>query len=155
LDRRILKDYLSREWTTLEDLSCNDICLRIGRELRATGVNTGSLSQENGLIALRVHLEGFGPDKFSDNDELARLTAAEQTKDMLFQRGPNYARADEDLPDEPGILKAGIDGAGFPKCLRCPDPQYSHAARAAKAQGTVHLSVVVTAEGKVRVNLCP
>ena len=132
LGRRILKDYLSREWTTLEDLSADDICLRIGREWGATGVITGGLYQENGLIALRA----------------CSLTATEQTKDMLFQRGPNYARADEELPDEPGILKAGIDGAGFPKCLRCPDPQYSDAARAAKAQGTVHLSVVVTAEGK-------
>ncbi len=69
--------------------------------------------------------------------------------------GRNFAHADEDLPDEAGILKAGIDGAGFPKCLRCPDPQCSDAARAAKAPG--HLTPFRRGHRRREscVNLCP
>jgi TonB family protein len=33
-------------------------------------------------------------------------------------------------------------------CISCPPPDYSDAARAAKYQGTVQLSIVVTIEGQ-------
>jgi TonB family protein len=36
----------------------------------------------------------------------------------------------------------------MPTCVYCPDPSYSDASRAAKFQGVVVLSVVVTLEGK-------
>ena len=47
------------------------------------------------------------------------------------------------------MLRAGVGGAGTPTCVYCPDPGYSDASRATKAQGTVVLSVVVISEGKV------
>lgn len=154
MDRRILSAYLTKNWATLEDLSTIDVCLRIGRVLGATGVITGTLFEENGQIGLRVHLEGFGrvdkeTDDFRDSDELARLALTEQTKEMLFRRGPNYSRTSDEIPDEPGILKYGTPGVSPPRCIECPDPAYTDAARAAKYQGTVRLSVVVTSEGKV------
>jgi hypothetical protein len=74
LDRNLLKDFLTKEWTPLESLQSNGICLGIGRELGATGVVTASVYEENGFIALRIHLEGSGPAGkadhiFSDHDE--------------------------------------------------------------------------------------
>jgi hypothetical protein len=54
---------------------------------------------------------------------------------MLFQEGPKYAREPDKIPEEPGILRAGVDGAGMPTCVYCPDPSYSDASRAAKFQG--------------------
>jgi protein TonB len=36
----------------------------------------------------------------------------------------------------------------MPSCVRCPDPQYSDAARAAKVQGNVLLGVVITTQGR-------
>jgi TonB family protein len=155
LDREIFKDYLIKEWTTLEDLQSTDVCLRIGRQLGATGVIVGTLYEENGKISLTVHLEGFGrvtkgKDPFEVTDERARLGVTEELHDMLFQRGPNYARTADEIPEEPGVVRAGTTGASIPRCTYCPPPGYSDAARAAKFYGTVLLSVVVTPEGQAR-----
>src|SRR6266481_2103683 len=152
LDRKILKDYLTTNWTTLEDLRSHDVCLRIGRQMGATGVILGTLYEENGQISLTVHLEGFGPvakeaDIFQVTDERARFPVTEEMHAMLFEPGPNYARTADDIPEEPGVFKSGL-GAGVPRCTSCPSPDFSDAARAAKFQGTVLLSIVVTPEGK-------
>src|SRR5205807_5859477 len=152
LDRKILKDYLTTNWVTLEDLRSRDVCLRIGRQMGATGVILGTLYEENGQISLTVHLEGFGPvakkaDIFQVTDETARFPVTEEMRAMLFEPGPNYARKAHDIPEEPGVFKSGL-GAGWPICTGCASPVYSDAARAAKFQGTVVLSIVVTTEGK-------
>src|SRR2546427_4993083 len=152
LDRKILKDYLTTNWTTLEDLRSHDVCLQIGRQMGATGVILGTLYEENGQISLTVHFEGFGPvakeaDIFQEKDERARFPVTEEMHAMLFEPGPNYARKADDIPEEPGVFKSGL-GAGVPRCTSCPSPGYSDAARAAKFQGTVVLSIVVTTEGK-------
>src|SRR6267378_2340931 len=152
LDRKILKDYLTTNWTTLEDLQSADVCLRIGRQMGATGIILGTLYEENGQISLTVHLEGFGPvskeaDIFQVTDERARFPVTEEMHAMLFKPGPNYARKADDIPEEPGVFKSGLE-AGVPSCTSCPMPGFSDAARAAKFHGTVLLSIVVTTEGK-------
>ncbi len=152
VDRKRFAEYLTENWTTLEDLKNFRAPLLIGRELGATGIVLGSVYEQNGQIALKIHLVGFGrsddtKDEFSDKDEIAWLTATEQVKELLAQRGPNYSRKPEMLPEEPGVLRAGVNGSGMPSCTHCPSPDYSDAARAAKAQGTVVLGVVVTSEG--------
>ncbi len=152
LDRKILKDYLTTNWTTLEDLRSHEVCLRIGRQMGATGVILGTLYEENGQISLTVHLEGFGPvakeaDIFQVTDERARFPVTEEMHAMLFEPGPNYARRADDIPEEPGVFKSGL-GAGVPRWTSCRSPDFSDAARAAKFQGTVLLSIVVTPEGK-------
>jgi len=152
VDRKRFAEYLTENWTTLEDLKNFRAPLLIGRELGARGIVLGSVYEQNGQIALKIHLVGFGgsddpKNEFSDTDEIAWLTATEQVKELLAQRGPNYSRKPEMLPEEPGVLRAGVNGTGIPSCTHCPSPDYSDAARAAKAQGTVVLGVVVTSEG--------
>ena len=154
LDRNVLKSFLTREWATLESLQSNGVCLGIGREVGATGVITGKVFEESGFIALRIHLVGLGPagkddDINSDSDENVRLNQTEQLRNMLYQRGHDYSRGPDQIPEEPGVLRAGVGGAGTPTCVYCPDPDYSDASRAMKAQGTVVLSFVVTSGGKV------
>jgi TonB family protein len=152
LDRKILKDYLTTNWTTLEDLRSPDLCLQIGHQMGATGVILGTLYEENGQISLTVHLEGFGPaakeaDIFQETDERARFPVTEEMHAMLFASGPNYARKADDIPEEPGVFKSGLE-AGVPSCTSCPMPDFSDAAHAGKFHGTVLLSIVVTAEGR-------
>jgi hypothetical protein len=60
LDRKVLGNYLTNNWTTLEDLRNNKHCLIVGRALRATGVVLGTVYEENGLIAVKIQLAGFG-----------------------------------------------------------------------------------------------
>jgi TonB family protein len=155
LDRRILKDYLTKEWTTLEDLQSNESCLAIGRQMGATGVILGTLYEENGFLSISVHLGGFGPvpknkDGFPAADERIRFPVTEEMHALLFQPGPNYARTADDIPVEPGVVRAGLQGVTSPVCIYCPQPDYSDAARAGKFQGTVRMSVVVTADGQAK-----
>jgi TonB family protein len=103
-------------------------------------------------MARTVHLEGFSPvakeaDIFQVTDEKARFPVTEEMHAMLFESGPNYARKADEIPEELGVFKSGL-GAGVPRCTSCPSPGYSDAARAAKFQGAVALSIVVTTEGK-------
>jgi TonB family protein len=155
LDRKILKDYLTREWTTLEDLQSNEVCLRIGRQMGATGVILGTLYEENGFLSVSVHLGGSGriakdKDGLSVTDERIRFPMTEEMHAMLFEPGPNYTRKPDEIPEEPGIVRAGLQGVTSPVCIYCPQPDYSDAARAGKIQGTVRLSIVVTADGHAK-----
>ena len=153
IDRKNFGEYLSKNWTTLEDLKNFPGCLYIGHELGATGIVLGSVYEQNNRIALMIHLSGFalpddGKSEFGDQDDSIWLTPTQQMKDLLLQRGPDYARQPEILPEEPGVARAGVSGVGMPDCVHCPDPQYANGARLAKVQGNVLLGVVVTPEGK-------
>lgn len=154
LDRKILQDFLTKEWTTLEDLNSNETCLAIGRQMGATGVIVGTLYEENGYLSITVHLEGFGltaqgRDGFPALDDRIRFPQSEELHNMLFQHGPNYARTADKIPPEPGVFSAGVDGVTPPSCTYSPAPDYLDAARAGKFQGTVILSAVITPEGQV------
>jgi len=153
LDRKLFKDYLVENWTTLEDLGSNEICLRIARQLGATGAILGTLAEEDGKLKLAIRLEGFGPtekedDLFPLRDRTVIIPIIEEIHNMLFQPAPNYARKADDIPEEPGVFRAGYSGVSSPVCTRCPAPDFPDAARVAKYQGTVLLSVVVTPEGQ-------
>ncbi len=153
IDRKNFAEYLTQNWTTLEDLKNFPGCRYIGRELGATGIVLGSVYEQNGAIGLKIHLSGFGlsdesKSEFGDLDEVAWLSAIEQTKDLLLERGPNYARKPEQMPEAPGALQAGLEGVVTPTCVHCPDPPYADPARVAKVQGTVVLGVVITSGGK-------
>src|SRR5215467_215613 len=142
MSREMLKVYFTKELTTAEDLQSTEACLYLGRQLGATGVVIGSIYLENNQIAVRIHLEGFGPPKksgdlFRSFDEFTRIGATEELKAMLFQRGPSYFHTPQDIPDEPGVLRGGADGASMPTCIYCPDPQYSDEARKAKIKGSL------------------
>src|SRR5260370_25122530 len=109
LDRYTLKDHLTKEWTTLEDLKSNDICLRIGRPLGATGVIMGTLYEENGQISLTIHLEGFGPvtnkaDVFEPTAERVRFPTHEAVQPILLHPHPANAPNPNHIPSTPPAL---------------------------------------------------
>lgn len=153
-DRKILKDYLTENWTTLEDLRSYEVCYRIARQLGASGAVLGTLAERDGRLDLSLHLEGFGPqekedDLFAWRDRTVSFSPTEDLRDALFRAGPNYARSADNLPGEPGTFRSGVNGVTSPQCVYCPNPDYSDAARAAKLQGKVELSVLVTPTGEV------
>lgn len=153
LDREVLKDYLIENWTTLEDLQSSDVCFRIGRQLGATVVILGTLHEENGQLSLTTNLEGFGPPPQHSRDELdpgesIRILLTSEIHFLLLQPGPDYSRKPDEIPEEPGVSTYGVPGVTPPRCVWCPTPAYSDAARAAQFQGTVRLSIVVTPQGE-------
>src|SRR5499427_8295807 len=48
-----------------------------------------------------------------------------------------------------GEFRAGVNGVGQPRCIYCPDPEYSDEARKAKYQGTVLVDVTITLDGRI------
>ena len=154
LDRKVLKDYLFENWTGLEDLKSNEICLEVARQLGATGAILGTLTEKNGNVNLTLRFEGFGPverqdDIFAWRDRTVVFPLTEELRSALYHPGPNYTRSADQIPEEPGVFRAGINGVTQPNCIYCPNPDYSDAARTVKIQGTVILSVLVTAQGQV------
>jgi TonB family protein len=154
LDRKILRDYLTENWTTLEDFRSNDLCLRVARQLGASGAVLGILAEKSGNINLTLHLEGFGPtdkedDIFAWRNRTTSFPVTEEVHTALYRSGPNYTRSPDKIPEEPGVFVAGVSGVTQPECKYCPNPDYSDAARAGKFQGTTILSVVVTHQGEV------
>jgi TonB family protein len=53
-------------------------------------------------------------------------------------------------PDGCFFYFAGLDGISSPKCVYCPQPQYSDAARKARISGSVLVSAIFTEQGKLR-----
>jgi TonB family protein len=154
LDRKVLKDFLLENWTTLEDFKSHEVCLEVARQLGATGAILGTLTEKSGNVNLTLHFEGFGPtenedDIFAWRDRTVTFPLTEDLHSALYQPGPNYTRSADKIPEEPGVFRAGINGVTQPKCIYCPNPDYSDASRAVKFQGDVLLSVVVTPEGQV------
>jgi TonB family protein len=154
LDRRALKDYLFENWTALEDFKSDEICLTVARQLGATGAILGTLTEKNGNVNLTLRLEGFGPaerqdDIFAWRDRTVVFPLTVELRSALYHPGPNYTRSADKIPEEPDVFRAGVNGVTQPKCIYCLNPDYSDAARSAKIQGAVILSVVVTAEGQV------
>lgn len=154
MERGDLHEFLFADWTTLNDLQSSAICLAVAREMGASVVVLGTMQEENGKLHLTLHLEGFGSaldenDRYLVEDERGRLGMSEDLRMLLFEPGPDYKRQPDTIPEETGILKAGIDGVGSPVCVYCPPPNYPLAAVAASYQGSVVLSVIVNAEGEV------
>ena len=119
----------------------------------ATGVIIGLLSQNGDSVDLTIHLAGFGPaarksEIFEPIVEIADFPKTELLLELLAKPAPNFTRNFDAIPNEPGVLSYNDPGASQAGCLRCPDPQYSDAARKAKIQGKAVLSVVVTTEGR-------
>jgi len=144
LDRQLLTGYLQDNWIDQKAIQSNGIALALARSMGATAVVRGELQEDPGhQLLLTLRLEGFGPAWSAAS--LLTLTGAMQA--LLEEPLPTFMRTSP-IPAEPGVLIAGLDGAGIPECIYCPPPLYDDDARAAKYQGTIELSVVVTPEGR-------
>lgn len=69
------------------------------------------------------------------------------TEPAPLQQAQGPGAPDQTSPPKPGTPRAGVNGVSIPKCVYCPNPNYTDEARRAHIQGTVVLQVTVTAEG--------
>jgi TonB family protein len=143
-DRKLLTANLRDNFVDLKDLRGEGIALELGRSLGASGIIQGDLQEDTDhQLLLTIQLEGFGAKWVSE--ALFPLTDEMQT--LLKEPLPSSAESSR-IPGEPNVLRAGLDGVGVPECVYCPAPAYSDTARAAKYQGTIQLSVLVTQDGR-------
>jgi len=144
LDRRLLTAYLRDNWIDQKEIQSNGIALAVARSMGATGVVRGDLGEDpDHQLLLTLRLEGFGPAWSAGS----LLTLTSEMQALLKEPLPTFMRT-APIPAEPGVLIPGLDGVGIPECVYCPAPLYDDDAHAAKYQGTIELSVVVTPEGR-------
>jgi TonB family protein len=143
-DRQLLTAYLKDNWIDQKEIQSNGIALALARSMGATGVVRGDLEENpNHQLLLTLRLEGFGPGWSAGS----LLTLTGEIAALLKEPLPTFTRASP-IPAEPGVRIPGLDGVGVPECIYCPPPLYGDDARAAKYQGTIELSVIVTADGR-------
>jgi TonB family protein len=144
LDRQLLTAYLKDNWIDQKEIQSNGIALALARSMGATGVVRGDLAEDpDHQLLLTLRLEGFGPAWSAGS--LLPLTG--EIAALLKEPLPTFTRASP-IPAEPGVRIPGLDGVGVPECIYCPPPLYGDDARAAKYQGTIELSVIVTPDGR-------
>jgi TonB family protein len=146
VDRKLLAGYLEDTWTRIEDLKSNLACLEVARELGAAEIIRANLVEEGAQqLNVLVQVAGVEPP-ISDQ---ARFLITSDMEALASQPSPSYVKPPDTIPTEPGVLVPGSDGVSWPRCIACPDPEYSEAARARKINGMVVLSAVVTTAGDV------
>jgi TonB family protein len=62
---------------------------------------------------------------------------------------PGFIEAQQSAEPKIDPPRAGVNGTGAPRCIHCPQPEYSEKARKAAITGTVLVDVIVTADGKI------
>jgi TonB family protein len=144
LDRQLLTAYLKDNWIDQKAIQSNGIALALARSMGATAVVRGDLKEQpDHQFLLTLRLEGFGPAWSAES----LLTLTGEMQALFREPLPTFMRSSP-IPAEPGVLIPGLDGVGIPECIYCPPPLYDDDARAAKYQGTIELSVVVTPDGR-------
>ena len=149
VDRQLVKDYLTENYTNIEDLNSNVLCLELAKDFGATTIIRAQLVEKPDQ-QLKVTLEAVGyAHSLYDTAEFEITDSAE---DLLSQPVPPYAKEPDNIPAEPGVLvvgSTGVDGVILPSCISCPDAPYSRMASVEKLQGTVVLSALVSTTGEV------
>jgi TonB family protein len=143
-DRKLLTAYLKENCIDLKDVQGESIALALVRSMGAAGVIQGEVQEDpDHQLLLTIRMEGFG----SVWSAGALLPLTDEMRTLFNEQLPPFTRPSS-VPDEPGVLTVGQNGAGVPECVYCPPPLSSDVARAAKYQGTIILSVVVTPDGR-------
>jgi len=57
--------------------------------------------------------------------------------------------SDNHAVGETGVPRAGVNGVTPPRCIHCPEPDYTKQARKANFSGVVLLDVTVTTDGTI------
>jgi TonB family protein len=129
--------YLDNNGWTDADISRADVISRLVAEFSLDAVLSGVISKDRDSYTMEFTIRDLS------GQELSRTQYQEKT-------GPTFSA---NLPAEGEVSGhnfyfAGLDGVTIPKCMRCPSPDYPGGKRSTRVQGSIVLSVLITADGK-------
>lgn len=139
-----------------ESFESSNVTMCYRDEVGAAVVVEGIIDDLSDRIALRVKVWRIA-DRKNIFDERILLPVTEEMR-TLHAKAPSNPNIPpltgdeiwinyEQMPSNHGVPTAGTKGFSFPACLRCPNVDYTYAAKNAKIQGTVTLSVVIGSDG--------
>lgn len=130
----------------LEDpSSIDDLAAYLGINVAVLG--TISRGSDAFSVSVRVTHAGRNGVAFVETEHFSVPVSDDTTKlaETYLQRGaaePDHGPIDKTIPN------SGTKGYSYPKCIYCPQAQYTDLAVKLKFQGTVELVGVVTADGR-------
>ncbi|MFZ0583574.1 MAG: energy transducer TonB [Candidatus Acidiferrales bacterium] len=138
LDRAQITDVLQNKNLSLADLEDPRDAQEVAKELKAksyvwAAIVLGQDNFEMLVEALRVQ----------DGKKIAGFQTTLPLTDQM--KALADTRVSKNL--EPGVAHAGTQGVTYPACIYCPQAQYTRAAVQHHFEGTVLLSIVITADG--------
>lgn len=114
--------------------------IELARSAGANAVVIGSFAKVENLLGISLNVRK--PDR--PGNLLGQVTGTVPISEEIAALSANP------IPTFKGeVARAGVGGVTNPRCIYCPNPEYSAEARAANYQGFVALKMLVNAEGRV------
>ncbi len=129
--------YLEKNGWSDTDLSKADVMSKLVTEFSLGAVLSGVISADRDSYTIDFTVRDLS------GKESLRAQYQEKIDPVLSGNLP----AESEVAGH-NIYFAGLDGITMPKCVRCTSPAFPDRKRANKVQGTILLSVLITAEGK-------
>jgi TonB family protein len=120
--------------------------LDLAKMIGANCIVRGSYGEFNGALGVTIRADLIPEVIRPGNDSMAGFVNGKLslTPDMASHLDEPL----ESLHPKGSIPASGTAGMTAVRCLQCPQPVYSDAARTARLEGTVILSALITAEGR-------
>lgn len=129
-----------------EDSLDSESVLAFARFLKLNAAVLGTIARDGDQLRISVRAVQVSGKDASDIDSKSATIGLSDESAKLMQ---NYiAPPETDAGIDKSIPASGQRGYSFPKCVYCPQSQFSQAAVDAKFQGTISLILVVTADGR-------
>jgi TonB family protein len=148
INRTLLHTYLERARIPADLLNNDDAMRWLGKELGATTILTGTAESQDGKLRLTARWLSADSKWSGPKEDLAATYHGDLAADLAPLDPFSSHNPVPDSVAPAGVVVAGKNGVTNPTCVYCPAPSYSPAARSAKFQGTLVLTVVVTAGGR-------
>jgi TonB family protein len=129
--------YLDKNGWSDSDLSNADVMSKLASEFSLDGILSGMISSDHGTYTIDFTVRDVS------GRELFRTQYREKIDPVVSANLP----VENEVAGH-NFYFAGLDGVTNPKCVRCPIPPYPDELRASRVQGSIMLSVLITAEGK-------
>ncbi len=154
IDRAQLRHYLDQARIPASFLVSDEALRWLAKQLSATTILAGTTLNHDGKLFLTARLVS-GASAWSGKYEDLTLPYDGDLPADLASIDPYPERIPSSgVTPPPGVFVAGKNGVTNPTCQYCPPPAFTPAARAAKFQGVVLLTVVVSPEGRI-INAVP
>lgn len=151
IDRKLLHDRLHFDLISPNDLRDHDVANWLSAEVGANAVLLGHIVVSTDTLKLSVELHRLADDK-RIADAVMDLPLSEEwkalsTKPLDWPSSPELAVECSAIASE-AAASFKAKSVTQPACARCVLPMYTNAARNAKAQGSIKMTVVVDESGR-------